>query len=347
MSAETVATLLLPFEKGVLPRPGPRRALFLRAEFAPGIDAAWREALVVEQTWRPAFDPWQRLGVPSLADIGREHDENVFDLVLVQLTKDRQESFGLIERGWRKLVPGGTLVAAGPKDQGAVAVERLLASLHPLVGHLPKHGCRVFWLKKTQTKPAFETALQEWRARFLPRVLVADRFVSRPGLFSWDRIDRGSAFLVEHLPKTISGNVADFGCGWGFVAASLLDRCDGIETLACLDAERTALDCAKENLSGARVPVAYHWADLTKPLTGMKAFDWIVSNPPFHDGALGDPCIGQKFIATAKAALASSGQLVLVANRHLPYERALREGFGTFEFLAEGRSFKVLATQRA
>ncbi len=43
-------------------------------------------------------------------------------------------------------------------------------------------------------------------------------FLSRPGVFAWDRIDPASALLAEHLPADLAGRAADLGAGYGFVA---------------------------------------------------------------------------------------------------------------------------------
>jgi 16S rRNA (guanine1207-N2)-methyltransferase len=62
-------------------------------------------------------------------------------------------------------------------------------------------------------------------------------------------------------------------------------------------------------------------------------------NPPFHTDRKADPELGRRFIASAKRNLRLSGQLFLVANRHLPYEQILtdlfaivQEGVGTGQF---------------
>ncbi len=68
----------------------------------------------------------------------------------------------------------------------------------------------------------------------------------------------------------------------------------------------------------------------------------MVSNPPFHDGKDGDPEIGRGFIRAARAALVPGGRLLLVANRHLPYETAIDATFKGRATVAETRAFKVI-----
>ena len=69
-------------------------------------------------------------------------------------------------------------------------------------------------------------------------------------------------------------------------------------------------------------------------------------NPPFHTGRAADPALGIAFIAAAARALTGSGQLWMVANRHLPYEAALRDRFKTVEELGGDAAFKLFHATR-
>ena len=68
---------------------------------------------------------------------------------------------------------------------------------------------------------------------------------------------------------------------------------------------------------------------MSPQVLGKTLYDVIVMNPPFHDGRDADPMLGLKFITTAAMSLRSTGDLWLVANKHLPYENLMAE---TFEF---------------
>ena len=75
-------------------------------------------------------------------------------------------------------------------------------------------------------------------------------------------------------------------------------------------------------------------------------FNWVVMNPPFHEGRKGVPDLGRAFIRNAAANLSPSGQLFMVANRHLPYEAALREHFREVTELSGDNRFKLFAASR-
>ncbi|MBF0374191.1 MAG: methyltransferase, partial [Alphaproteobacteria bacterium] len=180
-----------------------------------------------------------------------------------------------------------------------------------------------------------------------PRLGPGGRFLTRPGLFSWDRVDPGSRLLAETLPADLAGRVADLGSGWGWLADAVLRRCPGVRALDLYEADRCALDLARRNLDGARADaaLAYRWHDVA---AGLPAgiYDAIVTNPPFHEGRAARPELGQAFIAAAAEGLRRRGRLWLVANRNLPYERTLAAHLVDTAVVAERDGFKVLTGRR-
>lgn len=167
-------------------------------------------------------------------------------------------------------------------------------------------------------------------------------FVTAPGVFSADGIDPASRLLAATLPAKLGAEVADLGAGWGYLAAEILTR-DSVKTLHLVEADHAALACARQNLSDPRA--AFHWADARS--WGQKStLDAVVMNPPFHSGRTAEPALGQAFITNAARLLRPSGQLWLVANRHLPYEVTLGETFVQVEEVAGDNRFKILHAAR-
>ena len=339
-------TLLLPFIDGSLTWPEAGGALFLRARDGwPLHQRAW-PGLVCEQSYKPDADALERSGLPVIGDESAS-DEARYPLVLVLPPRQREESRALFARALARCAPGGRVIACLGNQEGAKSGEADLGRIAGPVFSLSKHKCRVFWTAPLQG--AADPALAaEWAQADRPRPIVDGRFVSRPGLFAWDRIDPASRLLVEHLPGDLAGRAADLGAGWGYLAAELLARCPRVTTLDLFEAEARALELARVNLSGFadRAALGFHWHDVTKGLP--QRFDVIVSNPPFHAHNSADrPDIGRRFIAVAAQALNPGGRLWLVANRHLPYEAELGTNFGKVRAVAERNGFKVIEAVRA
>jgi len=312
--------LVYAFEAGAL---APQRAFFLRAEISPFKD------IDAEQSFRPEYLRLKRAGWSVVPRIER----GGYQLGQVLLTKHKEESFANIARGWSLLAEGGTLVCAGANDDGAPSLERHVGKAFGLDHTLSKFHCRVFWLTRGDRHPP-----DYWRDLASLRAVGDGSWMSQPGIFSWDRIDDGSALLAGHLPNDLSGHVADFGCGWGYLGREILARSPGIAKIDLIDAEHRALEAARANLADGRA--SFHWLDLLQE-AAPATYDAIVCNPPFHAGRAAEPALGQTIIAAAARALRPGGRFYMVANRGLPYEPLLKANFASFETLADNNKFRV------
>jgi 16S rRNA (guanine1207-N2)-methyltransferase len=258
--------------------------------------------------------------------------------------RQRDEARALFARALLHTAPGGTVLASMPNAEGAKSGEADLARLAGAVQHQSKHKSRVFWSTPNATG-IDQTSLAEWLALDAPRTIV-DGYVSRPGLFAWDRVDRASALLAAHLPSDLRGRVADLGAGYGYLASQIVARCPNVSTIDLYEADARALEPARLNLAraqhecGRELAVAVHWHDVTRGLP--QRYDAIVSNPPFHQGRADLPELGRAFIVSAAEALLPNGRLLIVANRHLPYEAILAASFRDVRTLATQEGFKVI-----
>jgi 16S rRNA (guanine1207-N2)-methyltransferase len=300
-----------------------------------------REQLVCEQTFKPFADALSRDGFRI-----SEVTDEAFRLILVLPPRQREEARALFARSVMRAEPGGVVMASMGNSEGARSAEADLERLAGNIHSASKNKCRVFWATVT---PGNTNAplLQEWLALDAPRPIAGGRYLSRPGLFAWDRIDNASALLAAQLPGDLSGRAADLGAGYGYLSAELLARNPRITAIDVYEAEARALSVARVNLAEAskRVEIGFHWHDVTSGL--RERYDVIVSNPPFHQGRADQPDLGKAFIVAAAQALNPGGRLWLVANRHLPYEAMLASQFATTRAVAVQDGFKVIEAVKA
>jgi len=320
--------------------PADGRVLFLRARDGHWWGSHSRRDWLCEQSFKPFATALERSGL----EVGTATAEQRFPLVLLLPPRQRDEARALFARAAAHVAPGGIVAAAMANDEGARSGE---ADFRRIFGHaqvMSKHHCRVFWAS-TSAETFDPALLADWQALDAPRAIGDGRYVSRPGLFAWNRVDPASALLVAHLPAQLCGRVADLGAGYGYLACEALRRCAGITAIDLYEAEARALQPARINLDSTlqqldRSPeTSVHWHDVCTGLA--QRYDAIISNPPFHQGRADQPELGQAFIAAAAAALEADGDLWMVANRHLPYEQTLGVRFDKVETVILKDGFKV------
>lgn len=334
-------SLWLPFDSGALPWPARSPVLFLRARAVASLPVFQREQLRCEQSFRPMADALQRQGYVMAAD-----DAAQYALTLVLPPRQRDEARALFAAALRRTEVDGIVLSSQANNEGARSGENDLRDLLGDVSSLSKNHCRVYWARATASAKDSELARQ-WSALDAARPIGDGRFQSRPGVFSWDRIDAGSALLAECLPSGLTGRAADLGAGWGYLSAQLLARNPGIVALDLYEAEARALALAESNLAteGSRVDIAFHWHDVARGLSSK--YDVIISNPPFHVGRADLPELGRAFIAAAALALNPGGRFWMVANRHLAYEQAMARHFSGIRTLVVRDGFKVIEASGA
>jgi len=205
--------------------------------------------------------------------------------------------------------------------------------MHAVGGVAASHKNRPFLM---------EDYVQHWT---LPSPKGDLEFASLPGSFAHGRLDKGTALLLDYLQSPqggklgISGKVLDFGCGVG-VIGMLLKQANPTIELTMVDTSASALESTRLSLQRNGFNAEVFPADGLGKITGR--YDWIISNPPFHTGIAADLGIAKQMIARAPAVLSRQGRMLLVCNRHLPYEAWIDESFRNREQVCENREFKVI-----
>jgi 16S rRNA (guanine1207-N2)-methyltransferase len=244
----------------------------------------------------------------------------------------------VLARMLNTLAVGAPLTALAPNDKGG----------NRIATELEAFGCDVVSESRshhrivTTTRPATLTGTEEAIVQGDLQQHIAHGLWTQAGVFSWDRMDAGSTLLLKHLPA-LRGHGADLGCGIGVLARAALQSPD-VQSLACVDIDRRAINAARKNLPDARAQ--FLWADIRGSELPLQSLDFVVMNPPFHDTGIEDKSLGQAFVTRAAALLKTGGALWCVANRHLPYEALFASHFTRAETIADAEGYKIIRAEK-
>jgi 16S rRNA (guanine1207-N2)-methyltransferase len=275
-----------------------------------------------------------------------------FDQAALLIPKSRPLARRWLLAAYLALKPGGYLYLAGPNDLGIRPIikdaetifststilaykkgNRIARLLKPLDG--PAYPGGVDWVSEPGIAPGTWQEFQfEWRG-------TSWKFYSLPGVFSSDQLDDGTRLLLDQLQISADARVLDFGCGCGVIG--IIAARQGAATVDMVDVDLLAIASARKNVAAYQLSnVRCLAGDGLSPVADQR-YTHILSNPPFHSGRSVNYRVTDEFIAGSGRLLEKGGQLTLVANRFIPYEKTLERYYRKITRLAETSRFQVLS----
>lgn len=262
------------------------------------------------------------------------------DQIVLYLQKSRPFNTALLDQLCPMLTVNGRILLVGENGEGIKSWRKHLQKWGEV--NIIASGCHSGLLELLPDTIARQTDKKEWpEERFAFEIAGTDvDVVSLPGVFSHGRLDTGTSLLLETLSQeNIRGQVLDFGCGAGVIGSWLANRHHRCRP-TLLDVDAMALEASRRTLlangiEGGKIIAG----NGLQGLTGH--YDWIISNPPFHEGVRTRFDVTEALLLQAKAHLARGGQLRIVANNFLRYRPLIEEAFGHCEILAQGCGFTI------
>lgn len=339
---ENISSLLFyPFEKEQIAFPDIEfKTLFWGAQYFHGVKKFKNIDCV--QSFKLDADSWLAQGVKVNPELPQKtRYQNIF----CALPKQKEQALYMLAQSFNHLEESGLLVAVAANDAGGKKIESWMRELGVSPISLSKSKCRIVWVYKGKIDQKKIDAYIEGGS--VQKIQMGGTyFISQSGIFGWNKIDKGSQLLIQKVPFKLEGTGADFGCGYGYLSHQILKNHTNIDKLYALDADYNALCCVKKNLAQYSVDIEYNWADLTKPQENIDNLNWIVMNPPFHQGKQTKNEVGYNFIAQAAVCLKKGGILYMVANAHLPYEKLLTKLFSNVDKICEEQGYKIFIAQK-
>ncbi|MFC8509421.1 methyltransferase [Streptomyces sp. NPDC057411] len=270
------------------------------------------------------------------------------DVLLVRVPK----SLALLEDQLHRLAPavhdGTVIVGTGMVKEIHTSTLTLFERiLGPTRTSLAVKKARL--IHTTPAATAGERPENPWPYRYAlpadaPAGLAGLSVVNQAGVFCADRLDIGTRFFLQHLPRDLGrARVVDLGCGNGVVGLAVA-LAEPEAELLFTDESYQAVASAEENFrthaGDARTAEFTVGDGLADAAPG--SVDLVLNNPPFHSHQATTDRTARRMFAEARRALRPGGELWVVGNRHLGYHVTLRRIFGNGELVASDPKFVVL-----
>ena len=295
----------------------------------------------------PRRDHWLQAMGAGIEAVGLPKGvaDGLFSQAAVHIQKGRAATQEGLATAWANLSLGGRLLLVGGNELGIKSAVKRLAVELGQTGELVVNRARSRVVAFERTDHAGP------EVSIPPEVDVesgggAFTLLSAHGVFSSDRVDRGSRLLLDFLEEIDPpAKILDMGCGIGVLGLSALRRWPEA-TAVLADVDRRAVEAAKQNALelglSDRCRTAW-WAVLEKPPSS--GCDLALINPPFHTGKAVDLDPARAMFRSLDRVLSPGGAALIVANRTLPYEQQLGQ-IGRLRVVAAEAGFKLLEVRR-
>jgi len=250
---------------------------------------------------------------------------------------ERELKIDMVEQGFHLLRPHGTFLALSPIENDPF---------------FPKLMKKVFG-KSALASSAEGTAVWSHRENDRPRrrhemVVQARvdegeplRFVTRPGVFSYGRLDLGARALLTAAEIRPGDRILDLGCGAGATGIAAARRAQPDGHVTFIDSNVRAIALAELNARSAGLNDFQTLATERPDSLPAALFDVVLTNPPYY----AQQSITQMFTEHSHRLLKPSGRLYLVTKQLDEVEPLVRAVFGEPE-LFESRGYLIIVAAK-
>jgi 16S rRNA (guanine1207-N2)-methyltransferase len=267
-------------------------------------------------------------------------ENNSLDNFYYRTSKEKAVVHHVLNAAARLLKPGGHLYLAGHKQEGIQTYIKKSAQLLGSMAEVTKNGpARMGTIQK---KICGETLDDQ---RYDELRLITDEthqdFYTKPGVFGWDKIDQGSALLVQHLDALQikkPTRLLDLGCGYGYLSVKA-QTLHPVLTHAT-DNNAAAIRACKKNFGHYGIEGDVFADDCAASLA--PGYDIILCNPPFHQGFDTERMLTEKFVSACRRLLAPQGQALFVVNSFIPLEKIANDHFNHVQLVTDNRRFRII-----
>ncbi|MFT3929597.1 MAG: methyltransferase [Spongiibacteraceae bacterium] len=276
-----------------------------------------------------------------------------FQHALFRVAKEKALVHHAINAVLRRLPVGGTLAISGYKNDGTKTyIEKAGARAQAEVVIERDGGALLGIITRGES---LSEALPDQDYAQPRRIDFTESFCawSKPGIFGWQKIDAGSAFLCEHLeqvwpqssPGHVPKRVLDLGCGYGYLTLNAAAHWSSSYFVAT-DNNIAATQICERNIRERAIDGRAECCDCGDDLIAKgETFDAILCNPPFHQGFDHETALTEKFLQRTSRLLARGGRALFVVNQFIGLEKSAALLFKHVDVIARNKSFKLVVLE--
>lgn len=260
------------------------------------------------------------------------------DLVIINFPKSKAEFAFTLAMLANSMTEDASVIIVGENKSGIKSAAKLAKNYLSFCNKVDAaRHCLLYIGKFHAEVPVFN--INDFYTHY--KVAVADTqltIAALPGVFSQNGLDTGTEVLLSHLPDKVSGNVLDFGCGAGIIAA-YIGTLYPETNLTLVDVSALALHSAKTTLTLNKLNAEYLASNSLSHVT--QRYDVVISNPPFHQGIKTHYAATEQFLTKIKQHLTPNGSITIVANSFLKYPPIMEQAIGPTKTLAKEKGFSI------
>ena len=245
-----------------------------------------------------------------------------YDVATLRLSKDKTAFEMSVHAVASVLKPQGALWVYGANDEGIKSAAKKLSVLFDDMETVDtRRHSRVIRAFRKKSPPDLRPTLTEWMHTVeLDHTHGSVSHRVFPGIFAKGLLDPATRLLLDAMPApNPSSKILDYACGAGVIGAELQRREPTIE-LTLVDSDAVAIVATTENVPHATTRIEAN----PLAIADLAPFDFIVSNPPIHEGKERDYQTIQRLVESAARYLHPGGSLWMVAQRQVPIAEHLK-----------------------
>lgn len=274
-----------------------------------------------------------------------DYPEQQFSRIIYRISKEKALVNYLCNQASHLLNHSGELILSAYKQEGIKSYATNLKKIVKAKGQLDKNG-NVYIGHFSKLNPEYKLDNKRYASiqKVINTRLEQGYYYSKPGVFGWDKVDKGTEILLETAETLFKGEalkqktLLDLGCGYGWIFLNM-DKYQ-LASIVATDNNAAAMLCANKNAEQMATPTTIIASDCANSID--QKFDFILCNPPFHQGFKHSQLLTKKFIEACKYKLATTGKALFVLNEFVAISDNVKQAKLKESLLTKKAGFKVI-----